>query len=265
MPKHAHIRLFSIVLLLVIVFFATAAVRPAAAQEISLPSSGSTDESALEAAQPEPPAKPAEVAGDLSQADRVRLTEWYFWQSHGDVPVELLLAMASRESGRTFDNTVNADGIMQVTPESGADMHRPYNNTYGSVEENLVDAVALYNHYLDSVRSGGDSSTRMTQMDGTQVDTTGFLADLPYADYIRAALRYNAGNNPALLYNRGAGDPGYLGHLADELENGSVAAVVGSRYSMDSQTTRDLVQALRMAQDRVTYQISHYYQMYAAW
>ncbi len=218
------------------------------------------------AAQPQDdaPAQPAPVAGDLDQATRVQLMQWFFWQNHGDIPVQLLLAIAARESGRTYNNTVNPDGIMQVTPASGLDVNKPYNNTYDSVRGNLEDALNIFNRYLASVRATDGAEAMMTTQDGARVDTTGFLADLPYSDYIRAALRYNAGSNPAELYNRGAGDPGYLGHLADELENGDVAAISGGKYSMDDPQTRELVDALREAQARVTYQINNYYAMYQA-
>jgi hypothetical protein len=133
--------------------------------------------------------------------------------------------------------------MFQVTEDSGG-FHTPnrgeyWDNTSEGIADNVSDATGSFNMRLGEVRAGDP--------------TTAFLADLPDADYVRAALRYNGGDDPIANYMAGMGDPSYLGRLAHHMEM-TLPQMFEPRYGyvLNHQGTQTLIAALWTAQDRVT-------------
>lgn len=172
-----------------------------------------------------PPKSASGGTGVQNLEQRKRLIVEKFKASFGNDKrtVSLMLAIAARESGRTLSNDpadlrrfcgcTNTDGIMQVTSASGYKRGN-YDNTVAGINRNLEDGINVFNVW-------GGAGNRIV-----------------------AAWKYNGGTYPFRTYARGQGDSGYLGHLADELQN-----FVATNFPEYADAT--LVRELRSAQSRV--------------
>jgi len=153
--------------------------------------------------------------GADERLDTVEERTWAIKQAvlalHGSFPIELVLAIASVETGPVYnwDNEVaNGDGIMQVTIASGYhEKSGEYVNTRAGIEANINDAMGVLKERLNAVRAGWR-------------DSYGNIFDsLLYSEYIQSALQYNGGPDPVGTYKRGEGAPNYLARVANGLEN----------------------------------------------
>jgi hypothetical protein len=166
---------------------------------------------------------------------------------HGDLPVEVVLAVAAAETGDAYhwNNEINDDGIMQVTSASGHHQeHGAYTNTRAGIEANIQDGVAVLDDYRARIRN--------ETKDNRYGDYGDIFDDKASAEIIRTMLHFNGGNNPISLYagdpDRGippAGTKNYLGRVADKLET-KVPQIFGQRYANTS-----LVKELRDSQTLV--------------
>lgn len=191
---------------------------------------------------PTPPSTPTldpdEVLDD--SAERAAIVYQAALSYHGDLPVEFVLAIAAAESGADsgWDNTVNGDGIMQVTVASGHhESHGEYTNTRTGIEANIQDGIDALNDWRRQLANGiGDYEA-------------GLFDDLTNASVIRTALHYNGGYSPITLYalKRG-GVRDYLARVARQLEN-----TVPSTFGVSN---AGLVDELRKAQVRVDEEVA---------
>ncbi len=160
---------------------------------------------------------------------------------HGEIPVEVVLAVAGAETGPPYEwsneqgvgGQWNSDGIMQVTSASGNKSVAAYVNTRASIEANIRDGVAGLTWNLTTIRN---------QEWGDYGDV---FDDLANAEIIRAILHYNGGNNPIATFVSKQGRPDYLDRVADSLEQ-IVPSTFGTQYA-----NPNLVQELRIAQQQV--------------
>jgi len=130
---------------------------------------------------------------------------------HGAIPVELVLAIASVETGPVFnwDNEVaNGDGIMQVTIASGYhEKNGEYVNTRAGIEANIKDGVSVLTERLNAVQVG------------FRGDYGNVFDNLIYSDLIQATLQYNGGPFPIRTYKDGLGVRDYLARVSGGLTN----------------------------------------------
>ena len=180
---------------------------------------------------------PTPTPGADNRLDTVEERIWAIEQAalthHGNLPVEIILAIAAAETGPTYnwDNEVaNGDGIMQVTPASGHhEEHGVYVNTRTGIEANIQDGIAVLNGYRMMIHSETENNR--------YGDYGNAFDDFANVEIIRITLHYNGGTNPIHLY---AGDPqrnmppmgtqDYLGRVASRLKS-TVPEVFGRQYA----------------------------------
>ncbi|MFQ6015642.1 MAG: hypothetical protein ACE5NP_09380, partial [Anaerolineae bacterium] len=154
-----------------------------------------------------------------TRAERIPVILSVVIARHGIFLKELILTMIHAEAGRDLNNEVNEDGLMQVTVASGHH-HKSglYTNTPAGIDAAIKDGLTVLKGFYDRLGRG---------------------------DQVRAAWHYNGGNKPYLIYDRGLGNPNYLGALANRLER-YVPLLFGEEYA-----SPDLVRRLRDAQRQV--------------
>jgi WXG100 family type VII secretion target len=167
--------------------------------------------------------------------ERVPVVQQAIIAYHGDLPVEIVLAVASAETGPVFEWDNEGDGVMQVTDLSGHhEASGAYTNTPAGIEANIKDGVAV----LDGYRAMINNETENNRYG----DYGDMFDDFENAEVIRTLLHYNGGNYPITLYANGVGTPDYLGRIAYRLEQ-TVPGTFGSQYANPT-----LVEELRKAQ-----------------